>query len=75
MKAIAYASDVVASTMEAEFVACFETTIQINWLQNSILGLGIVDSVAKPLKIYCDNSTTIFFLETKSILRVLSIWN
>jgi len=25
---------IVASTMEAEFVACFETTIQANWLWN-----------------------------------------
>jgi len=41
-----------ASTMEAEFVACFEATIQANWLRNFVLGLGIVDSIAKPLRIY-----------------------
>ena len=51
----------VASTMEAEFVACFEATIQANWLWNFISGLGIVDSIAKPLKIYCDNSAAVFF--------------
>jgi len=32
MEAISYAVVVVASTMKAEFVACFETTIQANWL-------------------------------------------
>nr|KYP46269.1 Retrovirus-related Pol polyprotein from transposon TNT 1-94 [Cajanus cajan] len=52
---------VASSTMEAEFVVCFEATIQANWLRNFILGLGIVDSIAKPLKMYCDNFTTIFF--------------
>jgi len=53
-------SIIVASTMEAEFVACFEATVQANWLRNFISGLGVVDS-AKPLKIYCDNSATVFF--------------
>jgi hypothetical protein len=47
--------------MEAEFVACFEATVQALWLRNLIPGLGIVDSIAKPLKIYCDNSAAVFF--------------
>ena len=47
--------------MEAEFVACFEATIQTNWLRNFISGLGVVDNIAKSLKIYCDNSAAIFF--------------
>jgi len=75
MEAISYASVVVASTMEAKFIACFETTIQANWLRNFISGLGIIDSIARPLKMYCDNSTTIFFLRTTNTLRVLSVWN
>ncbi|CAM8929237.1 unnamed protein product [Rhodiola kirilowii] len=49
--------------MEAEFVACFEATIHALWLRNFISGLGIVDSIAKPLKIYCDNSAAVFFSE------------
>ena len=47
--------------MEAEFVACFEATIHALWLQNYILGLGVVDTITKPLKIYCDNSAAVFF--------------
>jgi len=54
-------SVIVVTTMVAEFVACFEATVQANWLRNFILGLGVVDSIAKPLKIYCDNSATVFF--------------
>ena len=61
MEAISYAVVVVASTMKAEFVACFETTIQANWLWNFISGLGIVNSITRPLKMYCDNFAVVFF--------------
>ncbi|KAA0032876.1 Retrovirus-related Pol polyprotein from transposon TNT 1-94 [Cucumis melo var. makuwa] len=54
-------SIIAASTMEVEFVACFEATVHGLWLWNFISGLGIVDSIAKPLRIYCDNSVTVFF--------------
>jgi len=47
--------------MEAKFVACFEATIQPNWLRNFISGLGVVESIVSPLKIYCDNSVAVFF--------------
>ena len=54
-------SVIAASTMKAEFVTCFEATIQGLWLQNFISGLEIVDSIAKPLKIYCDYVAAVFF--------------
>ncbi|XP_074301477.1 secreted RxLR effector protein 161-like [Silene latifolia] len=54
-------SVIATSTMEAEFVACFEATIHALWLRNFISGLGIIDSIAKPLRIYCDNSAAVFF--------------
>jgi len=47
--------------MEVEFVACFEATVHANWLQNFISRLGVVDSIAKLLKIYFDNSVSFFF--------------
>ncbi|RVW56198.1 Retrovirus-related Pol polyprotein from transposon TNT 1-94 [Vitis vinifera] len=50
-----------SSTMEAEFVACFEASSHALWLRNFILGLGVVDSIAKPLRIYCDNTAVVFF--------------
>ena len=49
------------STMEDEFVACFEATIQALCLQNFTLGFGIVDNTTKLLRIYCDNFATVFF--------------
>ena len=47
--------------MEAKFVACFEATVNGLWLRNFISGLGIVNSISKLLRIYCDNSATLFF--------------
>ncbi|XP_075098906.1 secreted RxLR effector protein 161-like [Nicotiana tabacum] len=54
-------SVIATSTMEAEFVACFEATIHALWLRNFISGLGVVDTITKPLKIYCDNFAALFF--------------
>ena len=50
-----------SSTMEVEFVACFEASSHALWLRNFVSGLGVVDSIAKPLRIYCDNTATVFF--------------
>jgi hypothetical protein len=47
--------------MEAEFIACYEATTQALWLRNFINGLKIVDSIARPIKIFCDNPVAIFF--------------
>ena len=52
---------ITSSTIEAEFVACFEAIVHGLWLQNFISRLGIVDSVSKPLRICCDNSAAVFF--------------
>jgi hypothetical protein len=54
---------VATSTMEAEFVACYEATTQALWLRNFIGGLKIVDSIARPIKIFCDNSAAVFFFK------------
>ena len=51
---------VATSIMEAEFVSCFETSSQDIWLKSFISGLRIVDSIRKPLRIYCDNSAAVF---------------
>ena len=54
---------IASSTIKAEFVACYEAIIHALWLQNFISGLGVVDTITKLLKIYCDNTATIFFLK------------
>ena len=62
-------SIIATSTMEAKFVAFFEATIHGLWLRNFISTLGIFDSIAKPLKIYCDNFATIFFSKKGKYLK------
>ena len=47
--------------MEAEFVACFEASSHALSLRNFVSRLGVVDSISKPLRIYCDNTATVFF--------------
>nr|GFA33235.1 hypothetical protein [Tanacetum cinerariifolium] len=39
-------SIIAASTMKAEFVACYEATIHALWLWNFISGLGVVDIIS-----------------------------
>ena len=51
---------IATSTMEAEFVSCFEATQHGVWLKSFISRLRVVDSISRPLKIYCDNSTAVF---------------
>jgi len=54
-------SIIATSTIEAEFVARFEATVHALWLRNFISGLNVVDNIARPLRIYCDNSAAVFF--------------
>ena len=42
-------------------MACFEATNHALCLRNFISGLGVVDLIAKLLKIYCDNTAVVFF--------------
>ena len=48
----------VSLTMEAEYVACYETTRHAIWF---IHDLGVVGSIKKPIMMYCDNTTTVSF--------------
>ena len=47
------------STMEAEYVACYEATCQAVWLKNLISGFQIVESISRPLVIYSDNTAAV----------------
>ena len=47
--------------MYAQFVACYEASGQVEWLKKFIPGLRVVDSIQKPLRIYCDNEQVVFY--------------
>jgi hypothetical protein len=48
--------------MQAEFIVCYEALGQPVWLKKIIHGLRVVDSICKPVTIYCDNKVVVFFL-------------
>jgi hypothetical protein len=50
----------VASTMQAEFVSCYDAMGQAVWLKNFIPGFKIVDSISRPIT-HCDNQAAVFF--------------
>uniref|UniRef100_A0A2N9I4J9 Integrase catalytic domain-containing protein n=1 Tax=Fagus sylvatica TaxID=28930 RepID=A0A2N9I4J9_FAGSY len=52
---------VASSTMQAEFVACYGAATQAIWLRNFISGLKVIDSISRPIKIFCDNRAAVFF--------------
>ena len=47
--------------MYTEFVACYEASGQVPWLKKFVPGLRVVDSIEKPLKLYCDNEPAVFY--------------
>ena len=46
--------------MEAKFVSFFEATSHGVWMKSFISELRIVDSISRPLKIFCNNSAVVF---------------
>ena len=52
---------IATSTMEDEFVSCVEATSHGVWMKSFIYGLRIIDSISRPLKLFCDNSAAVLF--------------
>ena len=51
----------VTSSMEAEYIACYEATWEVIWLRNFISSLKIVESISRPLTICYDNVVVVSF--------------
>ncbi|GKC93004.1 hypothetical protein Tco_1158446 [Tanacetum coccineum] len=54
------------STMMAEYIACYHATSHAILLRNLISGLKVVDSISRPIRLYCDNSSTVRFSNNTS---------
>ena len=52
---------IASSTMVAEFIACLEASNHGTWLQNFVMWLRIVNTIERPLKIFCDNNSTVLY--------------
>ena len=57
---------IATSTMEAKFVSCFEATSQVVWLKSFIYVLRVMDSISRPLRIFCDNSAVVFLAKNNN---------
>ena len=56
-----------SSTMEEEYVACYEATSHAIWLRNFISALEVVHSISRPLKLFYDNFVVVSFsMNTRS---------
>jgi len=42
---------IATSTMDVEFISCFEATSHGVWLKSFVFGLRVVDSISRPLKL------------------------
>ena len=47
------------STMETEYVTCYEATCHAIWLRNFISSLEVVHSISRSLKLFYDNSAVL----------------
>jgi hypothetical protein len=47
--------------MYAEFVTCYEIIGQEIWLKKFVPDLRVVDSIERPLKLYCDNEPAVLY--------------
>nr|GEU30768.1 UBN2_2 domain-containing protein [Tanacetum cinerariifolium] len=54
------------STMMAEYVSVYNVKCHAMLLRNLITGLKIINSISRPLKIYCDNSAAMSFSNSHS---------
>ena len=54
------------TSMEVEFISCFEATLHGVWMKSFISGLRIVDSISRSLRIYYDNSVTVFMAKNNN---------
>nr|GEY88410.1 retrovirus-related Pol polyprotein from transposon TNT 1-94 [Tanacetum cinerariifolium] len=44
---------------KAEYIADSEAAMEVVWIRKFISGLGIVPTINEPIKMFCDNSTTL----------------
>ncbi|GKA99653.1 retrotransposon protein, putative, ty1-copia subclass [Tanacetum coccineum] len=49
----------VTSYTDAEYIAAFDASKEVVWIQKFIYGLGVVPTIEEPINMYCDNTGSI----------------
>ena len=59
--------ETTSSTIEAEYIACRTAAKHAIWLKKFISELKIVDSIQRPLSIFCDNQAAVKYFQNDYI--------
>ncbi|GJT93008.1 hypothetical protein Tco_1081853 [Tanacetum coccineum] len=57
------------SATEVEYIAASEAAIEVVWIRKFILGLGIVPTINKPIKMFCDNPAALLIANKPGVQR------
>jgi hypothetical protein len=60
---------ITSSTMYVEFVACYEAVGQTIWLKKFVPGLRVIDSIERPLRLYCDNKPAVLYAHNNKKIK------
>nr|GEX68130.1 putative retrotransposon protein [Tanacetum cinerariifolium] len=62
-------STTAMSATEVEYIAASEAAMEAVWIKKFISGLGIVPTINKPIKMFCDNLATLHFANESGVQR------
>jgi hypothetical protein len=56
---------------ESEYIAASEAAMEAVWIRKFVSGLGVMPSIQRPIKMYCDNSAATTFSNEPGIMKVM----
>nr|GEV07359.1 retrotransposon protein, putative, Ty1-copia subclass [Tanacetum cinerariifolium] len=60
--------------MYAEYIAAFDASKEVVWIQKFIYGLDVVPTIKEPIYMYCDNIEAIAIAKDHGVLKVQDIF-
>ncbi|GJY51687.1 retrotransposon protein, putative, ty1-copia subclass [Tanacetum coccineum] len=57
------------SSIDAEYIAAFDASKEVVWIQKFISGLGVVPTIKEPISMYCDNTGAIAITKEHGITK------
>ncbi|GKD99571.1 retrotransposon protein, putative, ty1-copia subclass, partial [Tanacetum coccineum] len=62
-------STTAMSAIEAKYIAASEAAMEAVWIRKFISGLGIVPTINKPIRMFCDNSVALHFANESGVQK------
>ncbi|GJZ55751.1 retrotransposon protein, putative, ty1-copia subclass [Tanacetum coccineum] len=57
------------SATEAEYIAALKASMEAVWIRKFISGLGIVPTINEPIRMFCDNSVALHFINEPGVQK------